>query len=102
MLGDGASATVPSGGSGFFAGFADKSVQIEGSFGTSGTLLIEGSNDLVNYETLTNPIGTPVSFTAIGLMAITEAVLWLRPRLSAQVGAVSLTVTMFTRKTQTP
>lgn len=103
VIGDGASALVPSGGSGFFAGFADKSVQLEGTFGTGGQMTIEGSNNGgTNYETLTTPSGTALSaLAAAGINAVTEAVIWVRPRCSAGSGA-NLTVTMFFRKTQTP
>jgi hypothetical protein len=36
-------------------GFADRSAQIVGTFGTGGTVLIEGSNDGTNYATLNDP-----------------------------------------------
>jgi hypothetical protein len=62
-----------------YVGAADRSAQMEGSFG-SGTCTFEGSNDGINFHTLSNPIGTPLSFTAPGLM-VTEACVVKRPRL---------------------
>jgi len=102
-IGDGASAVVPSGG-GFFAGFADKSAAITGTFGAGGNMVIEGSNDGgTTYFALTTPIGGGLgTITAAALNAVTEAVLWLRPRVSAGDGTTALTATMFFRKTQTP
>lgn len=58
-------------------------MQVNDSFGTGGTVLIEGSNDGTNYVTLTDGAGSALSFTAAGLKAITEAVKWIRPRVSA-------------------
>ncbi len=107
-IGDGAGAIVPSGSSGGFAGFADKSIQANGTFGAGGTVVCDASNDGTNFFAATNPTGTAVSLaaptvplTASG-SAITEAAIMFRPRVSAGDGTTSLTVTMFFRKTQTP
>jgi hypothetical protein len=105
-IGDGASAQVPTGGSGGFAGFADKVIAVTGTFGVAATCVCEGSNDAgANYFTLTDPLANPISFTTAsgaGLKAITEAVLWLRPHVTSGDGTTSLTAAMFFRKTQTP
>jgi hypothetical protein len=101
-IGDGASAQVPTGG-GVLSGFADKSIEVTGTFGASGTIVGEGSVDGgANYFTLTTPTAANISFTAAGLLAITEAVIWLRPRVTNGDGTTALTVSMFFRKTQTP
>ncbi|SRR6266436_6968796 len=93
-------------GLGQLAGYADKSMSIVGNFGgAAATLVLEGSNDGTNFFTLTNPLGTLISFSAAipSLQAITEACIMLRPRISAGGdGATSLTVAMFFRKTQQP
>src|SRR6266446_1682638 len=105
-IGDGSGAQVPSGGSGGLAGFADKAIAVVGTFGVGAQIVCEGSNDGGgNYFTLTDPLGNSISFTTAGgagLKAITEAVLWLRPRVVTGDGTTSLTATMFFRKTQTP
>lgn len=77
----------------FQIALADRSVQVEGTFGGA-TVLIEGSLDGANFRTLTDALGSPLSFTAAGLKYITEPVAYVRPRLTAGAGA-SLTVTMF-------
>jgi hypothetical protein len=79
-------------------GHADRSVQIEGTFGAGGNLVIEGTIDGVNYETLHDPSMTPLSFTGPGIKPILEAVLEIRPRLSGGDGTSSINVTMLLRK----
>jgi hypothetical protein len=67
-------------------GWADRSFQVEGTFGTGGTCLIEGSNDAVNYHVLHDPYGNLLSITANGVAELTEVTLWIRPRASAGDG----------------
>lgn len=102
-IGDGAGATTVAG-SGFFSGFADKSVQVEGTFGAGGSVAVEGTNDgnILHYRGLTDPQGNAIAITAAGIKAITEAVIWVRPHVTAGDGTTSLTVSMFFRKTQAP
>lgn len=83
------------------SGYADKSVQVTGTFGSGGTVVVEGNNDGTNFAGLTDPQGTAISMTTAGIKAITEAVINARPKVSAGDGTTSLTVTMFFRKTQT-
>lgn len=68
----------------------DRSVQVVCATWGGGTVVFEGSNDGVNYFTLTNPAGTSTSFTANGLMQVTEAVAWIRPRCTSTVGAAAV------------
>ena len=79
---------------------ADRSVQVEGTFGTGGTCIIEGSNDGVNYETLNDHLGNALSITAKGIKSVDQIVRYLRPRISAGDGTTSLTVTLLTRRIQ--
>src|SRR5882672_5390470 len=83
-------------GLGFLAGYADKSVQVNGTFGGA-TVALQGGNDgvLGNFITLTNPLGTAASFTVAGLMAITEAVIQLAPVLTVVGAGATITVTVF-------
>lgn len=74
--------------------FADKSVQIGGTFGAGGTVVIEGSNDGVSYFTLYDSAGNLLSFTVAGLKDVAACVGYIRPRVSAGDGTTSLTVTM--------
>lgn len=60
-----------------------RSVQVTGTPGTGGTLVIEGSNDGTTYATLGDNQGTAVSFTAAGLKSIGTVPRYIRPRVSA-------------------
>ena len=75
-------------------GSSDRSVQVSGTFGVGGTCLIEGSNNGVNYHTLTDPQGSDLSFGAAGLEQIMTLPRWIRPRISAGDGDTALVVTM--------
>lgn len=74
---------------------ADKSVQVKGTFGAGGTLLIEGSNDDgTTWATLNDSRGETtgaLSFTAADLRTILENCQLIRPRVSAGDGTTSLT-----------
>lgn len=76
--------------------YADRSVQIAGTFGGS-TTVIEGTNDETNYATLNNAQGTALSATAAILKQIVEVPKWLRPSLSGGAGA-DITVTIIARR----
>lgn len=80
------------------AAYADRTVQIEGTFGAGGTVLIEGSNDAVHWRTLTDPLGNALSITTAGIKQVTEAVAQMRPNCSAGDGTTTLTATFFMRR----
>ena len=65
------------------ARYPDRTVQVTGDFTTSGSVLIEGSNDGTNYNTLTDPTGATLVFTAAGIKLIVENPLYIRPRATA-------------------
>ena len=44
-----------------FGAFTDRSIQFGGTFGAGGTIVLEGSNDGVNYLPLTDPQGNPIT-----------------------------------------
>lgn len=67
------------------ADYADRNVQITGTIGGA-TVLIKGSNDGANYETLTDPQGNAISKTAVALEQITENTLFVQPTHSGGVG----------------
>ncbi len=79
-------------------GSADRSVQVEGTFGAGGTVLIEGSNDGVNYRTLHDPGGTALSITSAGIVAVLEISAFVRPRVSAGDGSTAIDVTLLVRR----
>lgn len=77
--------------------YSDRSVQVTGTFGTGGTLVIQGSNNGTNWSTLTDPQGNALSFTAAGLEQVQELVRFLRPNVTGGDGTTSLVVTMLAR-----
>lgn len=77
-----------------FANFADRSVQVTGTFGASGKVRIEGSIDGTNYAPLTDPQGNDLDITTAKIEAVSEVVRWIRPRVIAGDGTTLLTVTM--------
>lgn len=78
--------------------WADRSIQVTGTFGAGGSLRWEGSNDGTNYYALTNPQGDALNITAAKVDAITEITAYARPRVTAGDGTTSLTVTLIALK----
>lgn len=60
------------------SGWADRSVQVIGTFDTS-TLTVQGSNDGATWATLHDPQGSNLAFTSAGIKAVAEAVRYIRP-----------------------
>lgn len=77
--------------------FADRTVAFTGTFGVGGTVQVEGSIDGTNYFVLTDPQGNNISKTAAGLESVSEAVRYIRPKVTAGDGTTSLTCTMLLR-----
>lgn len=78
--------------------YADRSVQIVGTFGAGGLVVIEGSNDGTNYSTLNDPQGNAISITTSKIEAVSEIVVALRPKVTGGDGTTLLTITMLVRK----
>lgn len=78
--------------------FSDRSVQVSGTLGAGGTMVIEGSNDGTTYYTLNDTFGNPLSITALGLKGIAEIVAYIRPRVTAGDGTTSLVATLICRR----
>lgn len=74
------------------AGASDRSVQIEGTF-ASATVVLQGSNDGTNWQTLTDPQGNAISKTAAALEQVSELTRYIRPVTSGGAGA-TLNVTV--------
>ena len=73
----------------------DKSVQVSGTF-AGATVVIQGSNNGTDWETLQDPEGAALSFSASGLRGILEHVRYIRPVSSGGSGA-DITVTIFAK-----
>lgn len=78
-------------------GWADRSVQVTGNFGTGGNLRIQGSNDGTNWNTLTDPQGNDINITASKIEQVMEVVRYMRPIITAGSG-VSLNVSILVRR----
>jgi hypothetical protein len=79
-------------------GANDRSVQVVGTFGSGGTLVIEGSNDGgATWGTLNDPQGNALSFTSSKVEAIQELTASIRPRVTAGDGTTSLAVHVLVR-----
>jgi hypothetical protein len=74
--------------------FADRSVQVGGTFGGA-TCIIEGSNDGVTYATLTDTAGAALSFTTAGVRQVLQVTRFIRPSVSGGA-AVSINVNLLT------
>jgi len=84
------------------SGSADRSAHALGTFGASGNLKIEGSNDPgatpTNWATLNNPQGTALDLTGASIKAVLESTHFIRPRASAGDGTTNLTCQLFVRR----
>lgn len=80
-----------------FDEYADRSVQVAGTFGAGGSVTVEGSNDGTNWATLADPQGNPLVITTAKIEAILECVRFVRP-VAAGDGTTNLTVLVFGRK----
>lgn len=78
--------------------FADRSIQMVGTFG-GGNVRVEGSNDDgATYAALTDPQGNDLNFGADKIEMVTELTQLLRPRVTAGTG-VSVQVSLLARFT---
>lgn len=80
-----------------FADFADRSVQVSGTFGGA-TITLEGSNNGTDWVGLRDPQGVAISFTAAGLKQVLESTLLVRPVITGGA-ASSVNVTLLMRLT---
>jgi hypothetical protein len=74
--------------------FPDKSIQVFGTFGSGGTVKLQGTNEPdtpSNWDNLDDPQGSEISLAAAGIEEVLQNTLQIRPYLSAGTG-VTLTV----------
>lgn len=69
-----------------FGQYADKSVQVTGTFG-DGALVLEGSNNGTDYAPLTDLQGNDLNILAAKIEQVTEATAYVRPRVTGTTGA---------------
>lgn len=75
-----------------------RSIHFSGTFGTGGTIKLQGSNNGTSWVDLTDPQGNAISKTAEAIEAIEENTRYVRPFVSAGDGTTSLTATLILRR----
>lgn len=78
--------------------YADRCVQVVGTFGSGGSVSMKGSNDGSTFATLTTPADAAVTFTATGLKQLLENPANLRPEVTAGDGTTDLDVYLVMRR----
>jgi hypothetical protein len=78
--------------------YRDRSVQVLGTFGASGSVTLQGSNDGgTTWATLTDQGGNNLTFTAAGIKHVQQLTEYIRPTVTAGDGTTALTVYVFMR-----
>jgi hypothetical protein len=80
------------------AEFADRTAQVVGTFGASGSVQLEGSNDGTNWAVLADPQGNPLTFTTGRIEQVLELPRFIRPRVTAGDGTTNLSVSIYCRR----
>ena len=83
-----------------FMDFADRTVQVTGTFGAGGNLRIQGSNDLATYAVLTDPQGNDLNIAAAKIEQIVEVTPLTRPFITAGDGTTDLDVSIVARRSR--
>lgn len=79
------------------AQYTDKNVQVTGDFGGA-SLVFEGSNNGTDYAALTDPQGNNLSFSAPKIEMVSEATLYIRPRVNGGDGSTDLSVSVLMKE----
>ena len=79
------------------ARWADKTVQVQGTFGAGGSVTIEGSLDGTTWAACHDPQGNALTFTSAGLELCAENPLFMRPNVTAGDGTTALDVDILGR-----
>ena len=78
--------------------YRDRSIQVLGTFGTGGSVTLQGSNDGgTTWATLTDHGGNNLTFTAAGIKSVQQLTEFIRPTVTAGDGTTALTVYVFMR-----
>lgn len=78
--------------------FMDRCFQVTGTFGTGGSVTMQGSNDGTVWATLTDPSNAALTFGSAGLKQALELPRYVRPSVTAGDGTTNLVVTLCMRK----
>ena len=88
--------TVPTGDEVEWTPFADRCVQMAGTF-NGATITVEGSNDGSNWHALSDPQGNPLAFTTGKIEQVLEITRYMRPKMTSGSGA-NVTVSVLLRR----
>jgi hypothetical protein len=77
--------------------YADRSVQFTGTFGTGGSISLQGSNNGTDWVILNDLQGSVVTKTSAGLEGVAELTRYVRPIVTAGDGTTNLVATMIVR-----
>lgn len=80
------------------AAYADRSVQVSGTFGAGGTAVIEGTINESTYATLNDMGAAALSLTSAAIKSIMDVPVKIRPSITAGDGTTSITVAMIMRR----
>ena len=81
-----------------YTGSADRTFQVTGTFGSGGTVVLEGSLDGANWFPLHDPLGAAISKTSAGLSAVLEHCPFIRPHVTAGDGTTAITAILAVRR----
>lgn len=81
-----------------YQGVGDRVIQVIGTFGAGGTIVLQGSTDGVNWFGLHDPSNTLISFTAAGLKAVLENCPYIRAFVTAGDGTTAITAQLAVRR----
>ena len=80
-----------------FGQYTDRSVQVTGALGGA-TVVVEGSMNGLDWAALTDPQGNDLLITTAKIEMITEATVYIRPRISGGSGVTDVTVLMLLKE----
>ena len=78
------------------AGYADKSIQVAGTFDTV-SVALQGSNDGTNFYPLQTPASSAIAITAAGIKAVLENTEQIRPAVSIGGNNTNISITVLAR-----
>ena len=81
-----------------FSQYADKTVQVVGTFGAGGSVTIEGSNNGTDWAVLADAQGNALNITSAKIEQVLEVTQYVRPRVTAGDGTTSINVILLARE----
>lgn len=78
--------------------FPGRCFQVTGTFGTGGSVSIQGSNDGTNWAVLSDTQGNAMTFTATKIEQCQDLPRYVRPAVTAGDGTTALVVTALIRR----